>query len=564
MVTAAAHDIIESGAFTDYRDVVVEETLVNYRNKQIIVGGVKADGTVLFYSKHNQDEIDARIAIEGGDGLGVAGPYGQLYFNGVYANIFYDPSILTDAHAETVANNLLKRHGTVPIGLTFNSDETDWEPSTKMRVDLPTLGIEGATHDDAPIGYTEVVTAADLYNVRNNLIGNYIQMADIDLSGYANWEPIGASFTGIYDGNDYQITGLTINRPTTNNVGLFGAVAGEVKRIKIIDADVTGQDYVGILAGHAEDCYRCMSSGSVAGRSYVGGLVGWHSSTTEEVRECRSTATATGTLNFAGGLIGYSSGNAYNCFATGNVSGAGYVGGLFGYKSGRGTYYGYSVGAVTGTSDVGGLIGAGDSGYTTTSSYYDSTTSGQSDNTGKGTPKTTAEMKQQATFVDWDFTDVWGISASVNDGYPYLLWDEPGTTDTYFLIEEAAIKDLGADILRTYLTATRRSGTDFSTQRTGGFVDYFAKIVRTQKTLIEQSQAVQLTAEAKPDSFTELDDAPASYTGQAGKVVVVNATADGIEFVAANISYYEPLTNGDEDATEILFGSGDVLMGEVS
>ena len=37
----------------------------------------------------------------------------------------------------------------------------------------------------------EVWTAEDLDNVRNNLSGEYIQMADIDLSGYTNWVPIG-------------------------------------------------------------------------------------------------------------------------------------------------------------------------------------------------------------------------------------------------------------------------------------------------------------------------------------------------------------------------------------
>ncbi len=43
-VTAAAHDIVEGGAFTDFTDVFVEETLDNYRNKQFIVGGIGDDG----------------------------------------------------------------------------------------------------------------------------------------------------------------------------------------------------------------------------------------------------------------------------------------------------------------------------------------------------------------------------------------------------------------------------------------------------------------------------------------------------------------------------------------
>jgi len=73
---------------------------------------------------------------------------------------------------------------------------------------------------------------------------------------------------------------------------------------------------------------------------------------------------------------------------------------------------------VTGAITVGGLVGVNSG--TVTSSYYDSETSGQSD-TGKGDPKTTAEMKSQTTFVGWDFDEVWGIDAEINDGYPYLL-----------------------------------------------------------------------------------------------------------------------------------------------
>jgi len=44
----------------------------------------------------------------------------------------------------------------------------------------------------------EVWTAEDLDNVRNNLSGEYIQMADIDLSGYTNWVPIGYPLSTFY------------------------------------------------------------------------------------------------------------------------------------------------------------------------------------------------------------------------------------------------------------------------------------------------------------------------------------------------------------------------------
>ena len=77
----------------------------------------------------------------------------------------------------------------------------------------------------------------------------------------------------------------------------------------------------------------------------------------------------------------------------------------------------------------GGLVGTR-TGSTITDSFYDATTSGQSD-TGKGTGKTTAEMKTLATFTDtattglstsWDFDTIWNIdnTSTINNGYPYL------------------------------------------------------------------------------------------------------------------------------------------------
>ena len=39
--------------------------------------------------------------------------------------------------------------------------------------------------------------------------------------------------------------------------------------------------------------------------------------------------------------------------------------------------------------------------------------------------RTTAEMKQKSTYEGWDFETVWGVSASINDGYPYLRMFHP-------------------------------------------------------------------------------------------------------------------------------------------
>ena len=60
----------------------------------------------------------------------------------------------------------------------------------------------------------------------------YELMADIDLTAYgrgydngSGWEPIGAynaSFTANFDGNDFILSNLYINRSGQNDLGLFG------------------------------------------------------------------------------------------------------------------------------------------------------------------------------------------------------------------------------------------------------------------------------------------------------------------------------------------------------
>jgi hypothetical protein len=91
---------------------------------------------------------------------------------------------------------------------------------------------------------------------------------------------------------------------------------------------------------------------------------------------------------------------------------------LIGYNESGTVSNTYAAGSVSGTSSsgVGGLIGSSLSG-TISNSYWDTQVSERSSSSG-GTGKTTIEMKQQATFVDWDFNDVWVINETVT--YPRL------------------------------------------------------------------------------------------------------------------------------------------------
>nr|MCR5394202.1 InlB B-repeat-containing protein [Bacteroidales bacterium] len=62
---------------------------------------------------------------------------------------------------------------------------------------------------------------------------------------------------------------------------------------------------------------------------------------------------------------------------------------------------------------------------------------------GTGTAKTTAEMKTKATYEGWDFDTVWGISSTINDGYPFLRQFYPDfKEDAVLTTAPVAVADL--------------------------------------------------------------------------------------------------------------------------
>ncbi len=219
---------------------------------------------------------------------------------------------------------------------------------------------------------------------------HFILTADIDLAGYVfdkaviapgacgGWgcRFVGVPFTGVLDGNDHTIFRLTIQGESylglVGQLGRLNAPAGEVKNVRVIDANITGSGRsVGPLVGSNDgSVIHCYSAGTVSGYSDVGGLVGGNNTGT--VTQCWSTGTVGGKYD-VGGLVG-GNGNGYSedwppggwgrvtyCYSTGAVTGDEYVGGLVGANGGfaqvASVVYCYSTGAVDGNDYVGGLVG---------------------------------------------------------------------------------------------------------------------------------------------------------------------------------------------------------------
>jgi parallel beta-helix repeat protein len=297
----------------------------------------------------------------------------------------------------------------------------------------------------------------ELQAMKYDLTAHYALANDIDASVTASWnlgegfEPIatfGIEFSGSLDGRGYAITGLIINRPTQNIVGMICyAYDSEIRNICLLDADITGNSPVGGLVGlNYGTIVNCQVTGSVMGTDWgVGGLVGEnygsitysHSSASVStgqdtagglvganygsgsISKCYATGHVSVTIDTVGGLVGLNSGAIDNSFASGDVVGS-VAGGLVGHTSGS-ISRSYSTGTVTGAVLTGGLVGYRPSGDEEVAGcFWDTDTSGQTFSDG-GTGLTTAQMKTQATFTaaGWDFTSVWWMEEGVT--YPYLL-----------------------------------------------------------------------------------------------------------------------------------------------
>ncbi len=301
----------------------------------------------------------------------------------------------------------------------------------------------------------------DVYGLQGatsfNSAEHYILANNIDASSTSAWNggsgfaPLGSSgspYTGTFDGNGMTISGLAINRSSTDGVGLFGYLgAGTVKNLTL-SGSITGAEYTGAVAGSSSGgtVSGVTSSASVSGVFAVGGLVGMSSSGTVTGSSSSGAVTASGSGNLAkaGGLVGFNYGGLVTkSSASGAVSTTSEVaGGLVGYNSGSITKS-YATGSVTGGRSVGGL--AGYNVGTISDTYATGSVSGTSANSGLthaqvgglagysagsiGTSYTTSALSASG------FTDVHGAvglnsSGSVTSVYWNSSTAGSGVTDT--------------------------------------------------------------------------------------------------------------------------------------
>ena len=239
-------------------------------------------------------------------------------------------------------------------------------------------------------------TAADPYQIHNiydlqamvndpwgyySIVSNIDSIVTTGWNSGAGFKPVGDEarpFAGTLDGADYYITSLHINRPDEDYIGLFGITDGAtIKNVALQAGSVTGRSYVGGLVGYNINSVilDSFSKNSVTGLGdYVGGLVGYNLNSTisgslvgrgiNYAIEDTYTSSRVAGNNYVGGLAGYNSHSMIiNCYARGDISGSGNIGGLVGYNEWSTIEGSYAKGNINATllgganNYVGGLVG---------------------------------------------------------------------------------------------------------------------------------------------------------------------------------------------------------------
>ncbi|MCA3141389.1 MAG: hypothetical protein ING80_04160, partial [Rhodocyclaceae bacterium] len=427
--------------------------------------------------------------------------------------------------------------GAVRVG--FNPDG-----SFRGRVDFPgrtgagflTIGGEGYFVINA-LGSSTSTSGSDLQGMRGNLSRRYALGANIDASSTSGWNggagfvPVGGGFTGKFDGLGHTITGLTINRPSTNFVGLFGSTStgSSIANVGLEGGSVTGGYstgglvgshrgtvtnsystrsvtgtgwYIGgLVGGNGGTVTHSYATGSVMGNTEVGGLVGTNFSGT--ITNSYATGSVTSTSGYAGGLVGYnrSPGTVTDSYATGNVTSPFGSGGLVGANQSTVTKS-YATGSVSGADFTGGLVGINDG--TVTESYAVGSVSGTSSTGGLAgyNPGTVTDSYAAGGVTGANYT---GGLAGYNLGTvtnSYAIGSVSGTSSTGGLIGSSS----------GWIDNSYATGSVTGTAETGGLVGFNDGAILTNSFWNTQTSGQSSSAGGTGLSTAQMRD-PASFTG---------------------------------------------------
>jgi len=214
-ITNAAHNLIDGNGFTSYRKVRYQESLSTYQNKLFISGGSDDSGNPVLISSEDFDETTAMQEICAGTGV-----YGNVNRDGSLTEATYETAeagttttnVKITGHKQIVGNmiwnvttgdyrlvtayvdvdnftvtavtgqttgdtivlyneanniiqNVFKKQGKLPATIEFETEEVDFIPATKLRVELSALGIADSYYNIEQVDLYD----ADGINMRSSV-----------------------------------------------------------------------------------------------------------------------------------------------------------------------------------------------------------------------------------------------------------------------------------------------------------------------------------------------------------------------------------------------------------
>ena len=359
----------------------------------------------------------------------------------------------------------------------------------------------------------------------------FMQTREIDL-GLVPFTPIGsnsARFRGKYLGG--EIDNLYV-AADGNYIGLFGYVGqgGLVRGVKL-HGSVSGKSYVGGIVGYlnAATVENCASYATVRSAStYAGGICGQMygtSSAHAAITRCYHAGTVdSGVNNHAGGIAGYVSyGDISECYNLGAVSGK-RVGGIAAQLSSGCTVTScYNAGTVTlteeGSYNYAGSIVAYNGGTIQSCVCLEGTTAVGS---GSGDVKSVSDetMKSAQTVLDLGGSFVEDKNG-LNGGYPILAWQDP--TAKLLVVFEVNYPDAA-------VTVCDEAGTVIPPEADGSYRlvsgTYTYTVTREECDTVTGSFTVDGTSKRIPVTLT-VKTYPVTLTVSPADAAVVINSADG-------------------------------------
>jgi len=193
------------------------------------------------------------------------------------------------------------------------NDAGEWVIETPYELAWLAAAVNGTLPEED----TKAVPAAKTFEGETFILNN-----DLDLKGFENWTPIGATgkFLGTFDGQEHTISNLTVEVSGKASAGLF-ANCRNVKNVNMSNVKIKGQYKAGAITGDAlcakiENCHvdgleMVVTPYMENDANNVGGIAGYLSAEpVAYIKGCSVTNATIAAYRKVGGIVGAANGKS--------------------------------------------------------------------------------------------------------------------------------------------------------------------------------------------------------------------------------------------------------------